>query len=102
MKPAALLAFLFLSCGTETSNGPDIDMIRERLNENACGIVREDLIFRIEDLEFINDTTFTEIPLDLIAESLTVCPVTGEQLQMIVENRDRSIICPSGHGQTEF
>ncbi len=96
------LVCLLLSCGAETSSSIEIEMIRDRLNRNACRIAREDLIFQINDLEFINDTSFTVIPFDMLAESLTVCPVTGEQFQMLVDNDDKKIVCPSGHGHTDF
>lgn len=93
---------LFLACGSQTSGEPDLDMIRDRLDRNACRIVREDLVFEIVDLEFLNDTTYSEIPSGLLPDSLTACPVTLEALQLFVDGGDRKIVCPSGHGETEF
>ena len=104
MKSLTLLVFLLiaLSCGTEVSRGPDIDMIRDRLDRNACKIVREDLVFQMGELEFVNDTTYADIPFELLADSLSVCPVTEDQLLMVRDGNHRKIVCPSGHGQTDF
>lgn len=104
MKPVAAVAFVLVlvSCGSVTSDEPNIDMIRDRLNRNACRIQREDLIFEIGELEFVNNTTYSEIPLELLPESLDVCPVTLEPYQLLVDGNKRRIVCPSGHGRTDF
>ncbi len=105
MRPVAAAALLMLAiaaCGTETSRPPDLDMIRDRLNRNACRMVREELVFQMGELEFRNDSTYTAIPLELLPDSLVVCPVTSEALEMRVDGDDRSIRCPSGHGETRF
>lgn len=105
MRPVAAAALLLLAiaaCGTETSRPPDLDMIRDRLNRNACSMVREELVFQIGELEFRNDTTYSAIPEELLPDSLLVCPVTSEALEIMTDGDDRSIRCPSGHGETRF
>lgn len=105
MRPLLFFASAFLlwpSCGTETSGEIDLEMIRDRLDRNACRIVREDLAFEIGELEFIEDSTFSAIPVDILEDSLLACPVTGEPFTMENEDGDRWILCPSGHGRTEL
>lgn len=79
-----------------------MDIIRDRLNRNACRIVRENLVFQLGKLEFLNDTTYMEIPGELLPESLVVCPVTDELLLFTVNGGRRKIACPAGHGETDF
>ncbi len=80
----------------------NIDQIRARLDNNACRIIREELVYRIDELEFINDTTYSVLPVELLPDSILACPVTGEFFSMAVDGRNRLIQCPSGHGETEF
>ena len=96
------LALLLLSCGTTTTDDLDIDAIRARLDSNACRIIREELRFQMSELEYTNDTTYTAIPTGLLPDSLTVCPVSGEAFLFQADNGDRKVVCPSGHGETEF
>lgn len=94
---------LFSSCGsTSGSDGMNIDQIRARLDKNACRIRREELVYRIDELEFINDTTYSVLPAELLPDSLLACPVTGEFFSMAADGGDRLIQCPSGHGETEI
>lgn len=105
MKPIAAATVLLLSltgCGTETSDAPDLEMIRDRLNRNACRMIREELVFQMGELEFRNDTTYSAVPGELLPDSLLICPVTSELLEMLVDGDHRSIRCPSGHGETRF
>lgn len=95
-------ALLLISCGTQTSGEPDLQAIRDRLDRNACRIVREDLVFQMVDLEYTNDTTYTEIPSLLLPDSVTACPVTQELWEFVISDGDRSVRCRSGHGETEF
>jgi len=90
------------SCTTTTAEEPNIDEIRDRLNRNACRITREDLIFQMGELEYLNDSTYTEIPSGLLADSLLFCPVTGDPYTMLIDDGDRFINCPAGHGESEF
>ena len=94
-----LIVFLSASCGTSTSN---IDKIQERLNRNKCRIYREELIFQIQELEYFQDTTFTDIPESFLDDSLLSCPVTALPYLMIVEGNNRTIRCPSGCGESSF
>ena len=95
-----IAAFLFVTaCGTATSN---IDMIKERLTENGCRINREELIFQMRELEYLQDTVYTEIPQPLLEDSLLVCPSTSQLYMMAVDGNDRTIICPAGHGESSF
>ncbi len=95
-----IAAFLLVAaCGTATSN---IDEIRDRLNENSCRINREELIFQIRELEYLQDTTFAEIPQFLLNDSLLVCPSTGHHYTMVADGNDRTIICPAGHGESSL
>jgi hypothetical protein len=93
-------ALLFLGCGTETSDDLDIQAIRDRLNMNACRINREELLFQLGELEFVNDSTYLEIPAGMLPDSLLVCPVTGEMYQFSRHDGKAVIICPSGHGES--
>lgn len=95
----SLTFLLSASCGTSTSS---IDKIQERLNENACRINREELIFQIQELEYRQDTTFKEIPQSFLNDSLLLCPATDQPYLMIVNGNDRMIRCPSGHGESSF
>ena len=65
-------------------------------------INREGLIIQIEDLEYHMDTVFTGIPSDLLADSFTVCPVTLQPYTLSGDGNDRTITCPSGHGESSF
>ncbi|HOP26850.1 MAG TPA: hypothetical protein PLM22_06490 [Candidatus Sabulitectum sp.] len=102
LAPAVVILFLLAGCGTETSDAPDLDMIRDRLNRNACRMIREELVFQMGELEFRNDSTYSAIPGELLPESLLICPVTTEAFEMLVDGDDRMIRCPSGHGETRF
>ncbi len=99
---AAVLLLSLTGCGTEISDAPDLDMIRDRLNRNACRMVREDLVFQMGELEFRNDSTYSAIPGELLPDSLLICPVTSETFEMLIDGDDRMIRCPSGHGETRF
>lgn len=95
-----IAVFLFVAaCGTATSS---IDEIRDRLNENSCRINREELVFQLQNLEYLQDTTFSEIPEFLLDDSLLVCPATSQLYVMVVDGNDRTIICPAGHGESSF
>ena len=80
----------------------NIDMIHERISNNKCRINREELIFQMQEIEYLQDTTFTEIPQFLLADSLLVCPVTGQFYLFEADGNDRTIICPAGHGVSSF
>ncbi len=103
MKKTLLLAFslslLLTSCGTSTSS---IDEIRERLEVNKCRMNREELIFQIKDQEYLQDTTYTEIPGFLLEDSIFTCPSNGLYYTLVWDGDDRSIECPSGHGDSSF
>lgn len=99
---AALFALFLAGCGTRSSGDMDIDGIRERLNRNSCRMNREQLVFALGDLEFNNDTTYAELPMELLADSLVQCPVSGEAYGMIRLDGSRVLRCPSGHGETKF
>ncbi|MCK5131978.1 MAG: hypothetical protein KAR40_07490 [Candidatus Sabulitectum sp.] len=94
-----LAVLLFAACGTSISN---IDKIQARLNKNKCRINREELIYSMQDLEYRQDTTFTEIPQTLIDDSLLVCPATNQFYLLVVDGNDRTVICPGGHGESSF
>ncbi len=109
MKRLILAAFflLLLSCGTSSSSldsfeEDELQMMRDRLNNNACRINRENLVFKLDDLEYEQDTTFVELPVDLLADSLCCCSETGSTYNLVVDVDHRYIECPSGHGNTEF
>jgi len=96
-------SLLFLTaCGSTSSGNLNIDEIRERLNQNSCRINREEAVFRIVDLEYIQDSLFTEIPEGSIDDSLLVCPVTGEFYVFLLEGEHRKVLCASGHGESLF
>ena len=101
MKKMIILAFSFIlvSCGTTTSS---IDKIRERLETNKCRMNREELIFQINEQEYLHDTTYTEIPGFLLEDSTLTCPSSGEHYVLVRDGNDRSIECPSGHGNSSF
>lgn len=101
MKKILLLvcSLLLVSCGATTSS---IDEIRERLETNKCRLNREELIFQIRDQEYLQDTIYTEIPAILLQDSLLVCPSTGVHYTLVRDGDDRSIECPSGHGDSSF
>ncbi|MEA3266055.1 MAG: hypothetical protein U9P42_03830, partial [Candidatus Fermentibacteria bacterium] len=88
------------ACSTVTTS--NIDDIQDRLIKNKCRITRQNLIFRINDLEYDMDTTFVEIPQSLIPDSLLVCPGTDSVYILETDGNDRTIICPAGHGATSF
>ncbi|PIE51876.1 hypothetical protein CSA37_09540 [Candidatus Fermentibacteria bacterium] len=108
MKLLILASILFLiACGTSSSaidsfEEDELQMMRDRLNNNACRINRENLIFNLESIEYEQDTTFAELPLDLFADSLYCCSQTGEAYKLFIDGGHRYIECPSGHGNTEF
>lgn len=87
------------SCGTAVSN---IDLIQERLTNNECRINREELIFQVKEIEYLQDTTFTGIPQFLLDDSLLVCPATGQIYLFEADGNDRTIRCPAGHGESSF
>ncbi len=93
--------FLYAACisSTTTSN---IDEIQERLNTNKCRINREELIFQIQELEYLQDTTFSEIPELHLDGSLLVCPVTSQTYRLTVDGDERSIVCNTEHGDSSF
>lgn len=93
-----LAVLLFAACGTSTN----IVKIQTRLNENKCRLNREELIFRMQDLEYLQDTTFNEIPQTLIDDSLLVCPATNQFYLLVVDGNDRAVICPQEHGESSF
>lgn len=94
---------MLASCGSTSGNeGINIEEIRARLDENACRIMREELVFQLGELEFTNDTTYSVLPSELLADSLLVCPVTLETFMLVTDGNDRQIECPSVHGKTEF
>ncbi len=95
----AAVLLMVTSCGTSVSN---IDLIQERLSNNKCRINREELIFQMQEMEYLQDTTFTEIPQFLLADSLLVCPVTGQFYLFEADRNDRTIRCPAGHGVSSF
>ncbi len=101
MKKILLIALslVLLSCGTTTSS---IDEIRERLEVNKCRLNREEVIFQMRDHEYLQDTTYTEIPGFLLEDSLYTCPSSGEFYSLVMDGDDRSIECPSGHGDSSF
>ncbi len=99
---AVLSTLLLAGCGTEGSDQLDIDAIRDRLDLNSCRINREKLVFALGDLEFMNDTTYAELPLELLADSLVQCPVTGDAYQLLRRDGGRVVQCPAGHGETKF
>ncbi len=90
---------LLTACGTTISS---IDDITARLNKNRCRINREELIFQIGEQEYLQDTTFYEIPQLLFDDSLLVCPSNEQFYFMVVDGNDRSIECPSIHGDSSF
>ncbi len=95
-----ILTTLFsMACGTTTSN---IDRIQERVDKNKCRMNREDLIYHIQDLEYLHDTTYIEIPQALVDDSLLSCPATGELYLLEADGDDRMIICPTGHGDSSL
>lgn len=96
----SVFAFLFFfSCGTATST---LDGIEARMNNNKCKMAREAFITALCNLEYRQDTTFTEIPQSVFDDSINTCPVTGEFYIMIVDGDSREISCPSGHGESPF
>ena len=95
----AAVVLMVTSCGTAVSN---IDLIQERLSNNQCRINREELIFQIKEIEYLQDTTFTVIPQSLLADSLLVCPATGQIYLFEADGNDRTIRCPAGHGASSF
>ncbi len=99
---AAMLIIFLAGCGTRSSGEMDIDEIRERLNRNSCRINRDQLVFALGDLEFHNDTTYAELPVELLADSLVRCPVSEEVYEMLRLDGSRVLRCPSGHGETKF
>jgi len=105
MRKTAILSFaavilIIAACSTATTS--NIDDIQERLITNRCRITRQNLIFRINDLEYEMDTTFVEIPQSLIPDSLLVCPGTGSIYMLETDGNDRTIICSAGHGVSSF
>jgi len=90
-----------LGCGTQTTGEADLDAIRARLDMNACRINREELMFRLGELEFVNDSTYQALPVELLPDSLLYCPVTIEPYEFTREDGSRIIRCPAGHGETE-
>ncbi|MCK5842027.1 MAG: hypothetical protein KAH31_07660 [Candidatus Sabulitectum sp.] len=104
MRKTAILFFaiILLIAACSTANTSNIDDIHDRLVKNKCRIARQNLIFRINDLEYGMDTTFVEIPQSLIPDSLLVCPGTGSIYILETDGNDRTIICSAGHGATSF
>lgn len=97
------LMLLIAGCGTETSGGGlEIEEIRERLQQNACRIQRDEFVFRLRDMEYRADSTYTAMPDSFPVDSLLFCPVTEEPYLMVVSGADRYIECPSGHGSTSL
>ncbi len=102
MKVLITISFFILfltSCGTSTSS---INEIEKRLIENSCRINREELIFQIHSIEYVQDTTFSEIPESLLPDSLLFCPSTGLNFILLVDGGNRKIECPSNHGDSSF
>lgn len=95
----SIASLLLTACGTTVSN---LDEIEERLNENRCRINREALIFEMAELEYFQDTTYYEIPQLLLDDSLLVCPLTDQFYLFVIDGNDRSIECPSIHGDSSF
>lgn len=96
---SVLTVLLIAACGTSTSN---IDEITRRINYNNCRLNREELIFQIRELEYNMDTTFTVLSPGLFSDSVLVCPVSGEPYTFVVDGGNRSIECPSGHGESSL
>ena len=92
---------LFLSasgCSTSTSN---LEQIQQQLLENGCKLNRQELVYKIHDLEYENDTLYTELPFDLLPDSLCVCPADNS-VYLLLEEEDRVIQCPNGHGSSDI
>ena len=96
---STIVCLLLAACGTTISS---IDDIKARLNKNKCRINREELVFQMGELEYLQDTTFYEIPQLLLDDSLLVCPSNEEFYFMVVDGNDRSIGCPFLHGDSSF
>jgi hypothetical protein len=98
--PVLLTALLFtVACGTSISS---LDEIENRLKRSKCRLNRENLVFAIEGLEYKMDTVFTDIPENLLNDSLQACPASGELYVMLVEGDNRRILCPVCQNESSF
>ncbi len=96
---ATFVVILFASaCSTNTSN---LEQIQQQLQENRCKLNRQELVYKIHDLEYNNDTLYTELPFELLPDSICVCPVDSS-VYLLLQVDDRIIQCPNGHGSNEI
>lgn len=102
MKKAYLIILLsilwFSACGTNTSN---MEQIQQQIQKNGCELNRQALIYKIQDLEYNNDTVYTSLPCELLPDSLCVCPTDGS-FYLLLDSDERVIQCPNGHGSSKI
>ncbi len=95
----AFVVILFASaCGTNTSN---MEQIQQQIQQNGCELNRQELVYKLHDLEYNNDTLYTELPFELLPDSICVCPVDSS-VYLLLQGDNRVIQCPNGHGSNEI
>jgi len=93
-----IIVFFASACGTNTSN---LEQIQQQLLENGCKLNRQELVYKIHDLEYENDTLYTELPFELLPDSICVCPADSS-VYLFLQGDNRVIQCPNGHGSSEI
>ena len=99
-----VLTFLLLSaCTTSRSSQlidqEGLDAIREELNTQACLTRMDSLGFEIGGILYHAAVEDDNRPLvELLPDSLPVCPVSGLEYIISETEVEITITCPSGHG----
>ncbi len=105
MKPfiAAVMTLLVLagctSSRTRLADQSELDRIKNELGIQACQARMDSVSFEIKGMLYHESLTEGNTPLmELLPDTLPVCPVSGLQYEIVETASDIIITCPSGHG----
>lgn len=97
---ASLAALLLLAACGEQTELTTIDDFRARLDANRCRAVLDKASYDLMSWEYDNDQRVVtdELLRTALPDSLLVCPVSAERYVLEIDDDERTLSCPAGHG----